>query len=382
MNPIFQAIDSEDISTFDALIEKEPYLLEELFPTTIQTAFFTTETKRLTPLGYAALNKNEVMCIHLLNKGADPFHFNMKGMCPLEYISIAPFPKLIEQIAIKSFNHKPRPLNALFNWAKSFIRYDISIDKIESILDIFFDIGFNPEDFRPTELLFSLARHSLSLNKVHYLENLGADIFILSKEGSCLADYALILHEEQTAKALLKKGLTPTINSKGISTLYHAALHGSYKPITDLISKQEDLNLLCPVDETNQTQTALHRAIKRKKLTFTENLILAGANLEIEGINKRTPFLESIACSQFKITQLLLDSGCNALALDVYNNNALHLLIQYSGKTSTSRIDDWTKLLLEKGVNSLEKNKMGKSALDLSKELNCSKAIIHLLSRA
>lgn len=378
MKELIDAIKNSDIKQIDALLSNNHDLLEERFVIPVETAFFTIEKKRFTPLGYAAFINNEAITKYLIKLKANPFNFDMKGVCPLDYIALAGYNSLLTEIAQNLQN--TNVAHVIKMWVMSLMRYGISIDQIDASIAPFLNAGIDPLDLQPTHILFHLSRHGLPLDRLQYLEKMGADINAISEEGCSIADYALLLPENKTATYLFNKGVKPRINKKGISTLYHAALHGTYPSIADLYNTPDEINLLCPCTNGSEQQTTLHRAIERKKIIFVQNLLNHSPDLTIKGINGRSPLLESIFHCQFTITQLLIDYGADVLDIDSNGNTSLHLLMQQNGRSGHSDLLTWSKKLIQLGCQPSATNLKGETAIDLGKQANCPLSILKLLS--
>ena len=128
-----------------------------------------------------------------------------------------------------------------------------------------------------------------------------------------------------------------------------------------LLALKPDINI-----KNTQGHTPLHVAAKHNNFDHAEKLIKLGAELKHIDNDGDSALFHALKNGNLEITRLIFSSGSSFNHKNKLNNNSLHhTLIHSSYKDNIVKI---VKFLLERGVSSAEKNKEGKTPLELVKE--------------
>jgi ankyrin repeat protein len=103
--------------------------------------------------------------------------------------------------------------------------------------------------------------------------------------GQTLLNIAIIHHQYEIARELLRNGADPSIGDiDGNSALQYAICRDYFRIIDDLVSHQVDINkpACCK-------RTPLHRAILEAKFDIVDDLLKRGANYTMRDFWNRTP---------------------------------------------------------------------------------------------
>lgn len=159
-------------------------------------------------------------------------------------------------------------------------------------------------------------------------------------------------------------------DADGMTPLMSAAMHGNMTALKLLLDKKANL------EQRNKFgDTALALAVSNDQEATAKMLIAAGAKVDVAVLsdNKDT-LLITAAKSSEKTTRLILQK--NKKIIDQTNALGNTALIE-SVRAGYTNI---AKLLIQTGADVAVKNNEGKTALDLSKEMN-NKSLISLLSK-
>jgi ankyrin repeat protein len=153
----------------------------------------------------------------------------------------------------------------------------------------------------------------------------------------------------------------PLTNDNENNRILHLVAQYGTPDMLDLI-----LALKPKLDITNvDGDTPLHLSSLSGKVDNTEKLIGQGAPLNIPNINKEFPIHKAIQSGNFELVRLLYNNGAGLMYYDKNGNNLLHYTVLYAPENENKV--PLMQFLLEHGLNSEEKNKQGKTALELTK---------------
>lgn len=159
-------------------------------------------------------------------------------------------------------------------------------------------------------------------------------------------------------------------DADGMTPLMTAAMHGNTSAIKMLLQMKANLE-----QKNKFGDTALALAVSNDQETAARMLIAAGAKVDVAVLSEnKDTLLITAAKSSEKTTRLILSKNKNVInQTNALGNTALIESIM-AGYTNTA------KSLIQNGADVSIKNKQGKTALDISKELK-NKALISLLSK-
>ncbi|UYL08697.1 ankyrin repeat domain-containing protein [Bdellovibrio sp. SKB1291214] len=159
-------------------------------------------------------------------------------------------------------------------------------------------------------------------------------------------------------------------DDESMTPLMTAAMHGNTTAVKLLLDKKANL------EQRNKFgDTALALAVSNDQEATAKMLIAAGAQVDVAVLsdNKDT-LLITAAKSSEKTTRMILQKNKKVInQTNALGNTALIESVR-AGYTNIA------KLLVQNGADVAIKNKEGKTALDLSKEMN-NKSLVSLLSK-
>lgn len=141
-----------------------------------------------------------------------------------------------------------------------------------------------------------------------------------------------------------------------------------------LIALKANINI-----KNKNNETPIHLAIKSQNLQNIERLIAQGADLTIQTNKGETPIFYAVKTGNIGLVRLLYDAGSVVLSVDKNRNNLIHYCILNTpvpteqkdmpnkSQNFQSIKSEIIRFLLEKGVSSDQKNKDGKTPLELTK---------------
>jgi len=187
----------------------------------------------------------------------------------------------------------------------------------------------------------------------------------------------------EVVRLLLDKGATVDAREQvGITPLSLAASWGQVGVVQLLLESGADVNAL-----SSTSWAPLHTVSSGE---IAKALVDAGANVSAKADDGRTPLHTSVIWSRVEVMRVLLDSGADVNAMDTQNCVPLHLAVKVIDtgpvrdflRYSKVDPDDETTvlasrivrinaitLLLEKGASVNVKDKAGKTALQMAREL-------------
>ncbi len=235
---------------------------------------------------------------------------------------------------------------------------------------------------------------------VNYLLNIkGIEINIQSNQGNTPLGLAVQQNNTFLSRKLLENGADPNlVNKLGIGPIHYAASQGNIDMLNDLITAGANVN----IQDSNKGLTPLHVAVENspRYTKCAEILLKAGADPNVKDKDGNTPL--SLTQNQATIS-LLVQSGANIKNAKGLLANALQmkdiqlveaLLKQGVDVNSPSSSDGRTPLMialvnknlqkyvnvfLEKSTNINQQDKTGKTALFLACEYENEKAVDMLL---
>ena len=131
-----------------------------------------------------------------------------------------------------------------------------------------------------------------------------------------------------------------------------------------LISLKANINI-----KNKYNETPLHYAVRANKMENANKLISQGADLTISTAKGETPMFYAVKQANMGMIRLLYAGGSTVLNLDKDGNNLIHYCILYAKSGDTVSDDakaDIIRFLLDSGVSSEQKNKNGKTPLELT----------------
>ena len=152
-----------------------------------------------------------------------------------------------------------------------------------------------------------------------------------------------------------------THNNYGNRLLHESSKHNHAEIMELLLALKPDINI-----KNVKGHTPLHMAVKHDNYNNAETLIKLGAEIKVVDIDGNTPIFHALKNGNIEMARLLYSSGSGVLNKNNDNDNTLHHVIKHSDEH-----DNFVKIvrfLLDRGVSTDEKNKDGKTPLELVKD--------------
>ena len=152
-----------------------------------------------------------------------------------------------------------------------------------------------------------------------------------------------------------------THNNYGNRLLHESSKHNHAEIMELLLALKPDINI-----KNVKGHTPLHIAVKHDNYNNAETLIKLGAEIKVVDIDGNTPIFHALKNGNIEMARLLYSSGSGVLNKNNDNDNTLHHVIKHSDEH-----DNFVKIvrfLLDRGVSTDEKNRDGKTPLELVKD--------------
>lgn len=153
-----------------------------------------------------------------------------------------------------------------------------------------------------------------------------------------------------------------THNNYG-NRLLHEVCKSKHSNIMELLlALKPDINI-----KNVKGHTPLHIAAIHNNYDHAESLIKLGAEIKVSDIDGNTPLFHSLKNGKLDMARLLYSSGSGVLNKNNLLDNTLHHVIKHGHEQK-----DFVKIvrfLLDRGVSTDEKNRDGKTPLELIKDL-------------
>jgi len=152
-----------------------------------------------------------------------------------------------------------------------------------------------------------------------------------------------------------------THNNYGNRLLHEASKYKNDEIMELLLALKPDINI-----KNVKGHTPLHIAVKHNNYDNAESLIKLGAEIKVLDIDGNTPIFHALTNGNIEIARLLYSSGSGVLNKNNNNDNTLHHVIKHSDKHEN--FVKIVRFLLDRGVSTDERNKDGKTPLELVKD--------------
>ena len=144
--------------------------------------------------------------------------------------------------------------------------------------------------------------------------------------------------------------------------LIHKAAESKHKNIMDLLlALKPDINV-----KNTKGHTPLHVAVMNNNYDHAESLIKLGAEIKVSDIDGNIPIFYTLNNGNIEMARLLYSSGSGVLSKNNNNDNTLHHCIKHGHKNE--KFVKLIRFLLERGVSTDDRNKDGKTPLELIKD--------------
>lgn len=192
----------------------------------------------------------------------------------------------------------------------------------------------------------------------------GADQTIKDNEGFNALDYATAAGLRDLVVVLSEaKGISQK-DDHGNTSLHQLVYNGQSETVKALL-QQDNSNIN---EVNNEGQTPLVLAVQNSNIGIVEQLIQAGAKINISLLNGNSPLHYAAAIGNRFIAKLLIDNGANINALNAYSESPL-LIAAYKGH------NDFTVLLIEVGANLNQVDYNSKIAMAYASEKGCTEIV-------
>jgi len=218
-----------------------------------------------------------------------------------------------------------------------------------------------------------------------YLKNKkNQTVFDIAKKNKAKKTKDILGQEIKKLLRPLKKAKKPRRKKKGykLTPLMKAAKSGDLDEIKKILKKDKKKAKTIINQENKGKETALLFAIRFRHSKVAEFLIKAGAKVNIQSKDKEAPLLQVVNIEdpkqQIKIANMLIEKGASVSTRNKNGDTIIHLAVE-------KKQFKLAEFLL-RSIGTLEKNKKGKTPLDLAKGLKgidkkLKKKFIDLLSR-
>lgn len=273
--------------------------------------------------------------------------------------------KMIDYFLAKglSIHNTDKNGNGVFNYAARGKKKDILEALIKRGASYKVNLKTNENAFTHSTRR-SRGGNKLSIPFLNYLEGLGLDPKITTKEGnSCLNNISFSEKNLNIFKFFIKKGGDPNKTDKnGNIPLLRASYRNTKEVISYLLSFTKDIN-----HQNKDGYTALGNAIRRNKLEVVKLLIKKGANINVR--DKKGNDLGSLLVDSYKSSgkkafhnkmQLLIKHGYQPKKATVQNGNSLLQLAVRKGNS------ELVKIIIDMGIPIDFKNDEGYTPLHVA----------------
>ena len=133
---------------------------------------------------------------------------------------------------------------------------------------------------------------------------------------------ALVHSNIELVNTLIRKGITPDMDGGDdtflIEMFHNAVILGSTELVDLFLKKNPDLINA----ENNLSDTALHKAVKYRKIEITQLLLNRGANIDAVNFSRQTPLYLAVLNQDFDMVKLLVNNNPLVIVHDGINPNS------------------------------------------------------------
>ena len=169
---------------------------------------------------------------------------------------------------------------------------------------------------------------------VQVLIDAGADINILNNYGHSLLHDACEFGSLEIVKMLVSVGAGVRVTNGERHTCLHAAAEAGHTEIVRYLVSLPDVDVN---QETVDSYTALHRAVIHVERDVVQVLIDAGADIDTQNNEGRSPLLSACVEGTFDTVKMLVRAGAEVRATDDEGVTCLHYAACRRGHTETVR---------------------------------------------
>nr|BBH84654.1 transient receptor potential ankyrin 1a [Xenopus muelleri] len=288
-----------------------------------------------TPLHWA-VEKNKVDCLKvLLCRGADPNIPNYYRLTPL-HLAIQLFHNTIVETLIL---HGTTDINLEGDLGNTPVMQACYKDNHEALILLLSrgaklckknKLGCYP--IHMTAFMGSLKCMDIVLNKGEESGcTIDHQINFTNNEKSSPLHLAVQNGNIDVVKACISYGAKIDLRQSDNATALHfAATQGATEIVKFMVSSYNGDNKIVDLPDGND-ETPLHKSVLFDHVELAEYLISAGANINSEDKESRTPLLLATSCSAWKSVNLLLAKGADVKLKDNFGRNFLHLMVLQPG---------------------------------------------------
>lgn len=256
------------------------------------------------PLHLAAENGHLEIVKFLIEKGADVLDRNNSGRVALHQAAIKGHIDVMEFLIAQGTPvdapslQKYTPLHYTAMWGN------------KETLEYLIAKGANVNN-RESNNNYTPIIHATAFNKIENVETLikhGAEVNVLNDYGASPLHRACTLNHLEMINVLLSHGADLNLKNDENSTPIMESAKFGYEKGVELLLKE---GAKTDIQENKWGFTALHYCVVGGNVNAVENLLEAGANINIPDNNGKTPYYYAVKYGHRKIIELLRNNGAN-----------------------------------------------------------------------
>ena len=286
------------------------------------TAFVPHESKgNAGQYGCPAMWSDPAVCRVLIDAGADLHTKNEKQHLPLHYACKKGALDVVKMLVVaagagtQKFRVRDDEGETCLSIAAKFentktVRYLVGLPEV--------DVNY-ADKYNYTALQAAVCDGAT--DSVQVLIDAGADINILNYDGHSLLHDACEFGSLEIVKILVSVGAGVRVTNGERHTCLHAAAEAGHTEIVRYLVSLPDVDVN---QETVDSYTALHRAVMHVERDVVQVLIDAGADIDIQNNEGRSPLLSACVEGTFDTVKMLVRAGAEVRATDDEGVTCLH----------------------------------------------------------